>query len=168
MVLCDSALRSGLVTRPRLEEAAGPLRGLPGAKQLRAVIAASDASSGSVLETLFRLQVVAAGITGFRAQMVVRDMPAGHVIRADFCFPERRLVVEVDGAAWHQEPVLDRRRDNRLAAAGWRVLRFGWADVVHDGHSVVALVKAALAPAAGLTGPGLVGGTHPNGSGRGA
>jgi hypothetical protein len=60
--------------------------------------------------------------------------------RVDFVFRCARLVVEVDGAAFHDGLVDQRRdevRDRRLRATGWTVLRLRWADVV-DRPAVVA------------------------------
>jgi very-short-patch-repair endonuclease len=57
------------------------------------------------------------------------------------------VVVETDGSRWHPDPVRDQGLDNRLAAAGWRVLRFTWAQVVHDPAAVLALIRAALTAA---------------------
>ena len=37
-----------------------------------------------------------------------------------------------------------RRRDNRLMAQGWRVLRFGWEDLVQRPAEVVELIRRAL------------------------
>jgi very-short-patch-repair endonuclease len=53
--------------------------------------------------------------------------------RVDFAWRQARLVVEVDGSAFHDGLVdrrADRARDARLTAEGWTVLRFRWADVV--------------------------------------
>ncbi len=65
----------------------------------------------------------------------------------DFAWPEQRLLVEVDGFAFHADRSRyrsDRRRTNALVLAGWRVLRFSWEDVVHRPDVVVAQVRAAL------------------------
>jgi len=45
---------------------------------------------------------------------------------ADFAFPELRLAVEADGAAYHGEDrrQRDRKRDGVLRRAGWTVQRF--------------------------------------------
>lgn len=51
----------------------------------------------------------------------------------DLHWPDRRLVVEVDGPT-HDAPVQrarDRRRDGRLRAAGWRVVRIPSASSAH-------------------------------------
>ena len=73
-----------------------------------------------------------AGITGWTAN--VRDPRRDRVSIgvADVVFAEARLVVEVDGLAYHVTPdrfQRDRHRQNRLIAAGWTVLRFTWRDL---------------------------------------
>lgn len=68
----------------------------------------------------------------------------GWIGRVDFVFRGARLVVEVDGAEFH-DGVLDRRRDAdrdaRLAAAGWFVLRFRWDDVVNRPAAVARSIR---------------------------
>jgi very-short-patch-repair endonuclease/predicted transcriptional regulator of viral defense system len=64
--------------------------------------------------------------------------------RVDFLFRKARIVVEVDGAEFH-DGLLDRRRveqrDARLGAAGWYVLRFRWADVVERPTAVAQAIR---------------------------
>jgi very-short-patch-repair endonuclease len=144
VVVCDSALRARDVTIDELVPAAMRLRGVRDAARVRAVLAFCDARSESVLESVLRVQLLLAGIDGFVPQKVLRDLPGQHV-RVDFCFQDAGLVVEVDGRRWHQEPAKDQARDNALAALGWRVLRYTWADVVHEPQRVVAEVRAAVA-----------------------
>jgi REase_MTES_1575 len=50
----------------------------------------------------------------------------------DFVWRDARLIVEVDGYAYHRSPSSferDRERDVMLALAGWRVLRFTWTQL---------------------------------------
>ena len=47
----------------------------------------------------------------------------------DFRWPDRRLVVEVDGSRHALRADADDARDNVLRAAGWTVLRFGDREV---------------------------------------
>lgn len=145
VVLCDSALRGGEVTLEQVQAAARRLPGVAGAERCRRVLALVDPECGSVLESVQRVRFVLAGVTGFTTQRVLTDTQGRHVLRADFCFEPARLVVEVDGSRYHQDRLRDRRADNALAALGWRVLRYDWADVVHDADRVVAEVRAALA-----------------------
>jgi very-short-patch-repair endonuclease len=67
-------------------------------------------------------------------------------MRVDFLIGER-LVVEVDGAAYHVDPdrfEADRRRDAQLSRLGYRVLRFSYRQVVHHWAEVEAAVLAAV------------------------
>ena len=63
----------------------------------------------------------------------------------DFAWPEHRLAVEYDGV-WHAEPgqfAADRRRLNRLTAAGWRVLFVTAGDLCRP-RQLIARIAAAL------------------------
>ena len=146
VVICDSALRAGAVTVEGLLEAAHRLPGRKGADRARRVISLCDPAAGSVLESVLRMRMHLAGLTGYDTQALIRDLPGGH-LRVDFCFPASGLVVEVDGARWHPDPGADRRRDNDLAALGWRVLRFTWVEVVQEHQRVLACLQAALSNA---------------------
>jgi len=62
-----------------------------------------------------------------------RQHPVGNVI-VDFCCPQRRLVLELDGSV-HSQPSRaagDRRRDDYLKRLGYRVLRFPNGIVLTD------------------------------------
>jgi very-short-patch-repair endonuclease len=69
----------------------------------------------------------------------------GH--RGDFHWPSERFVLEVDGFAFHsssQRFEKDRRRDAELAAAGVRVMRVTWRQLVHEPMAVIARLAQAL------------------------
>lgn len=143
VVVCDSALRSKAVTLEQVQRAvAQRLPGVASIAQARRVLELCDPEAGSVLESVIRVRMLLAGITGFRTQAVLRAVPC---LRVDFCFDAARLVVEVDGARWHTDAARDQARDNALAVLGWRVLRFGWSQVLHEPEQVLADVWAALA-----------------------
>jgi very-short-patch-repair endonuclease len=70
------------------------------------------------------------------------------VARVDLAFPEHRVAVEYDGA-WHAERgqfAKDRRRLNRLVAAGWTVLHVTAADM-RDPEALVSRIRTMLAAA---------------------
>ncbi|MEX2289925.1 MAG: type IV toxin-antitoxin system AbiEi family antitoxin domain-containing protein [Mycobacteriales bacterium] len=144
VVVCDSALRSRQVTLSQLRQAAARLRGVRHAYRMRRVLELCDPDSGSVLESVLRFLMVQDGIEGFVTQRVLRDTQGHYLLRVDFCFAAARLVIETDGARWHPEPSRDQRLDNRLVATGWRVLRFTWAEVVHDPEPVLELIRCAV------------------------
>ena len=65
----------------------------------------------------------------------------------DFLWRAEKLVVEVDGRAFHAHPEAferDRRRDQVPAAAGFVVIRVTWLQLVEAGLAVVARVAQAL------------------------
>ena len=147
VVAADSALRHRLLTTRELLAAAAALAPAAGRPRVREVVSRVDDRSGSVLETLCRLLLEDAGLRPFETQYVVRG-GRGTIGRVDFAWPEQRLVVEVDGFAFHADRAAyrsDRRRGNALVLAGWRVLRFSYEDVVGAPTVVVAMVRAALA-----------------------
>jgi very-short-patch-repair endonuclease len=82
-----------------------------------------------------------AGLPSPVAQYRVFD-DDGFVGRVDFAFPDQRIAVEYDGL-WHAEPgqfAKDRRRLNRLTAAGWRVVFVTAADLWHPQRLLARLV----------------------------
>ena len=149
VVAADSALRLRLVPTAALAARLSATRGQRAAAA-RAVAASLDPLAGSVLETLLRLVLHAAGLRPV-AQFVIRDGVGGFVARVDFCWPAERLVVEADGFAFHADRAAyraDRDRLNALERLGWRVLRFTWEDVRGRPEHVVAMVRDCLATAA--------------------
>ena len=67
--------------------------------------------------------------------------------RVDFAYPQRRLLVEVDGRRWHsrdQANEEDRFRDQQAVATGWRVLRYTWAQVTRQASYVADNLRATL------------------------
>lgn len=89
-----------------------------------------------------------AGISGWVANRPLRVR--GQLLYPDLLFDERRLVVEFDGEAvhsGHEQFERDRRRQNLLVSAGYRVLRFTWEAVSLHPDEVVATILATLAEA---------------------
>lgn len=65
---------------------------------------------------------------------------SGWAGEVDFSWPELRLIVETDGYEGHGDRAAfeeDRRRDQHLVAAGWRVIRVTWRQVVYEPERVV-------------------------------
>ena len=68
-------------------------------------------------------------------------------LEVDAFWPHRRLVVELDGYAYHRGRAAferDRTRDARLRLAGYEVLRFSYSQVAQHPESVADVVAAAL------------------------
>jgi very-short-patch-repair endonuclease len=67
--------------------------------------------------------------------------------RCDACYELYRLIVELDGLAYHLNKVADMERDNQHLIAGFRTLRFGWTHVTQRPCWVAAQVATALTQA---------------------
>lgn len=75
---------------------------------------------------------------------------AGRPVTPDFRLARARLVVEIDGWAFHTDPDRfehDRARQNLLVGAGYRVLRFTWAQLTERPDWVVDQVRGVLGSA---------------------
>jgi very-short-patch-repair endonuclease len=70
---------------------------------------------------------------------------AGH--RADFAWPEQRLIVEADSWRHHSSRASferDRRRDAHHTAHGWRVVRLTYARITTEPDEVARLLQQLL------------------------
>jgi very-short-patch-repair endonuclease len=69
-------------------------------------------------------------------------------IEVDFAWRDARLIVEVDGYAYHRSPSAfesDRERDVVLTLAGWQVLRFTWTQITRRPTWVARAIRSRLA-----------------------
>jgi very-short-patch-repair endonuclease len=74
---------------------------------------------------------------------------AGRRVIPDFRWPAARLVVEADGAAWHDNPTAredDAERQALLEAHGERVIRVTWEQAVARRAETRRRIGAAGAP----------------------
>ncbi len=111
----------------RIAEAQARTPFRPGAPRVRRLIEADDAHTKSEFERRF-LRFLKAHRIPRPDGLNVRI--AGH--RADCVYRERRLVVELDGRAFHRrrsQMRADRRRDGDYQLAGFRILRLVWDDL---------------------------------------
>jgi very-short-patch-repair endonuclease len=137
VVAADAALHEGLVSDDKLVEAAGRLE-------------LGVRSSTRVERLRTRLLLSGLGLS-FRSQVDIRD-DTGFVGRVDFLV-EDRVVVEFDGlvkyegAEGRESLAREKRREDRLRAAGYEVVRLTWADLARPDR-VARLVREAAARAA--------------------
>ena len=129
-----------------LTDAVDKHRGHRGARALRAAASTSDPQlTRSEAERKLSEVIRSAGLP--RPQTNARI--GGYEV--DAVWRRERLVVEVDGFAFHGSRYAferDRRKDQRLTAEGWRVLRVTWRQLVDEREAVAARLGAALARAA--------------------
>ena len=132
----------GLLTAEQLAEALAERPNVGGRRSLRQVIDLIADGCRSELEahgvlTVFRHRSLPPSVGQYAVQLVDRR------VRLDRAWPEAKLAVELDGARHHTSPSdrqRDLARDRELAALGWVVLRFTYADVIRDAEGVRAKV----------------------------
>ncbi|WP_344128600.1 endonuclease domain-containing protein [Luedemannella flava] len=126
VVLVDRFLRDRLVTPAELRTYVAKRRrtlGPRGARRCDRVIALADGRAESPQESRLRLAIVLGGLPTPEVQWEIRD-ESGFVARVDLAYPRWRIAIEYDGA-WHattEQLQRDRRRLNRLQAAGWLII----------------------------------------------
>jgi Protein of unknown function (DUF559) len=132
----------GLVTVRHLAEAleerpnVGGRRGLRQAVDLIADGCRSELEAHGVL-SVFRHRSLPPSVGQHPVRLADRR------VMVDRAWPEAKLAVELDGAQHHTSPEdrqRDLARDRELAALGWVVLRFTYADVLRDPEGVRAKV----------------------------
>jgi very-short-patch-repair endonuclease len=127
-------------------------------RQINAVIQRAPTRPGApTIRSLLR-QEDDSGYTRSKAERLLRDLVSkanlerplfnepllGYVV--DALWPKQRLIVEVDGYAYHAHRAAferDRRRDQQLIAAGYRVIRITWIQLRDRPiETITAIVKA--------------------------
>jgi len=141
------ALALRFVDLGRLADALGRFRGRRGIRKLARIVAAGPAPTRSVLEDAVLELMVGGGLA--RPEVNVPLVLDGRRVIPDFRWPERRLVVEADGAAWHDDQLAredDAERQALLEAHGERVLRVTWRQTITRPGETLARLRAAGAP----------------------
>lgn len=125
----DAFAHLGLVTVEQLRADLDGLRGFPGVRQARELVAITEPKSESPGESWSRLRLIDAGFPRPRAQIVLRDAFGRQVWRIDLGYDEVRLGLEYDGMQYHDGLVAQRHDENRRgdmrATFGWDVYGFG-------------------------------------------
>ncbi len=145
LAVTDQVLRRG-VLRSDLERQLARRPTGRGSARARAVLPVADPRAESPMESVLRWLLHEAGLPAPDLQHVVRDGAGSFLGRADLAWPDRAVLVEFDGDVHRERGVFvdDLRRQNRLVAAGWTVLRFTSADVLGRPDEVVAEIRRAL------------------------
>jgi very-short-patch-repair endonuclease len=60
---------------------------------------------------------------------------------ADFSWPDRRLILEIDGGSFHQDKAEDARKTAAWRAAGWHVERIDATDVYDDPDRLIRAAR---------------------------
>ena len=135
-----------LCTRAELEHQLDRRPSGRGSARARAVLPLANPLAESPMESVLRWSIHEAGLPAPVLQHEIRDAAGALLGRADLAWPDRKVLVEFDGDVHRERDVFvnDVRRQNRLVAAGWIVLRFTSADVLGRPDEVIAAIRRAL------------------------
>ena len=134
VVVADMALHAGLAT----------IADLDGVASLRRVASFAEPATESPMESRLRMLLVLGGLPRPQAQVSLYDSRDRFVGRPDLYYSDQRLGIEYDGVVHRTTLAADNRRQNRLLAAEFRLLRFTADDVRENPESVTAQVRAML------------------------
>lgn len=144
LAVWDSAARHG-VPPATLRRVALLARG-PGSARVRRLARVVDGDAANPFESVLR--AIALDVPGLDVRAQVRVRTPGTVVRPDLVDEMLQVVLEADSFEWHGGRAAlrrDARRYDRLVAAGWRVLRFAWEDVMFDQDFVRTVVVDTVA-----------------------
>lgn len=82
-----------------------------------------------------------------RIEVEAAGLVAGRKYRVDIFLPEHALVIEVDGFAYHSSKSAfqeDRKRQNAIVAAGYRVLRYYNGQIRNEIDAVIEEIAACI------------------------
>jgi very-short-patch-repair endonuclease len=146
LLAASDQLLDGLASRRELQEELLRRPSGRGCARARRVLPVADPRAESPMESVLRWLVHESGLPAPELQYVVQDADGVFLGRADLAWPQQRVIVEFDGNVHRERDVFvnDVRRQNRLIAAGWTVLRFTSADVLGRPHEVITEIRRAL------------------------
>jgi very-short-patch-repair endonuclease len=150
--LLDRALQQRWTT---LDDLAGRVRAAAGRRGIRRVVrlvARAGSGARSAAERLAADLLRRAGIDGWVANQPIHDAAGALIGIGDLVFRAERVVIELDGRAFHTNSdrfERDRYRQNRLTEAGWTVLRFTWRDLTRRPEYVIATVRRVVRDGSG-------------------
>jgi very-short-patch-repair endonuclease len=140
----DTALLRGLVSIPALRRYIDE-RGLGRNRGVGRLMRLLDDRELGVPESELERRFLAVA-KRFRLAAPARQAPVGPY-RVDFAYPEKRLLIELDGRATHgtaEAFEADPIRQNALVLDGWVVLRFTWKQLRERPSYVVETIERAL------------------------
>ncbi len=118
-----------------------------GARRIRDCLDLADPAAESALESHSRGVLVAAGVPRPACGVPVQGAD-GRQYWADMLWRDTATIGECDGAVKYLEPSVlyrEKLRQEALEEAGWRVVRWGYAELLNDPDRIVARLRRAMA-----------------------
>ena len=94
------------------------------------------------MESRLRMVLIGGRLPRPAVQSELRDKFGNFIARVDLYYPDRKLVIEYDGANHRERMADDLRRQNALPNAGYHMLRFTAGDL-REPRLIVAQVRRA-------------------------
>ena len=122
-----------------------PFAGRHGAPRLRELTGAGPVRTRSELKDRTLALLLRHGFPGLRTS--ARVTTAERRYEVDFLFPDARVVIEADGERYHGNRLAcedDAEKQAALEAAGYRVVRVDWRQVMHEEERTVARLRRVI------------------------
>jgi very-short-patch-repair endonuclease len=140
------AVTRDLATAEGLSQEASMRSNARGVARLRRYAEMWREGAASPLEVVFQIVMRRHRITGW-APNVRLSLPGGIHVRVDVLFDTAKLVIEIDGWLAHSSREAfqkDRKNQNALTKAGYRILRFTWEDLTQNPEQCADTIKETL------------------------
>ncbi len=131
LAIGDAAVRRGLTTVLEIQQRVDGLDGR-GCRMARLAATLVDGRRESPLESWSAVCFHRWQLPAPQPQVVIRDGDGRFVARVDFLWEDAKVIGEADGVLKYddrQALVDEKRREDRLRELGFRVVRWGWADL---------------------------------------
>lgn len=129
--------------RLRALEAAWPL--LLGIGTTRRALSLVRDGAQSPLESISRVRFLALGLPEPQLQVPIYDRD-GLVGYVDMCWLELGVIGEADGLMKYTDPqalIAEKRREDRLRALGFAIVRWDWSEIMNRPYEVVRRIQSA-------------------------
>lgn len=120
-------------------------RGLKGIGTVREAAALTREGAQSALESISRFRLMAEGLPEPLLQVAFHDED-GLIGYADLVWRELKVIGEADGLGKYQtreDLIAEKRREDRLRALGWIVVRWTWDEIFRDPRAVAERIWRA-------------------------
>lgn len=140
----------------QLTDALHRLERHPGVERARCVVSQADPRSESVLESVGRAALLAAGLPAPLSNVWIADGPQPR--RVDHLYVVGALVLEADGSGKYADRTAavlraEKDREYRLRQLGFEVVRYDWALAYGRPHELAIRVATALSGRTGQVAP---------------
>jgi very-short-patch-repair endonuclease len=144
--LMDRALQQGRVALDTLRHLQLRRSGRHGAPVTARLLALAAGGAVSEAERLAHTVLRMAAILGWVANLRI-DIPGYGRAVADLAFPAQKVIVEIDGWAYHRDLrafLIDGPRQAALAAQGWVVVRTHWYELTENPQVFLDTLRQVL------------------------